>query len=98
MAVTAKIKCFSCDSTFDYYFFLRKDEEIKCPHCCTQMDEQSAKKVIHAIGEFADTNADLLKYATGLKEPLFQFDLTVNYLGNKKLARMHGFKCSDDSE
>ena len=96
MAITAKIKCFSCDNTFDYYFFLRKDDEIKCPYCYAQMDKQSSGQVIHAIGEFADINADLFKSATGFHEPLFQFDLTANYLGSEKLARLHGFKCSGD--
>ena len=76
MATIAKIKCFSCNRKFDYYFNLRKPgDEIMCPFCYAQMDESAKRSVIEAIAQHSDSNMDFRKHAQDRNEPLFQFDL-----------------------
>ena len=91
MSVTIKIRCFSCEHTFDYYFFQRKwDEPIKCPFCYVEMDHQAAKMILDAAGEYSDANKNIRNHTSGLNLPLFQFDLTTTYVSSELFNRIHG--------
>ena len=92
MSITIKIKCHSCEHTFDYYFFQRKwDETIKCPFCYAEMNHQVQKKILDAAGEFADANKDIRNFSLGFQnEPLFQFDLIVTVVDSEIFDRIHG--------
>ena len=82
MSVTIKVKCFSCNNDFHFYFLSRKEgDKIKCPLCYAEVDEQFQKQIFLVAGAFADTNSDFYMHSTELNLPLFQFDLT---------SRIHG--------
>lgn len=85
MATVAKIKCFSCSGTHDFYFEIRKAHRIQCPYCFTYMDEQTSDRALILMGYFADMSADLKKWAQGAGEPYFKLHLLDIEMENERM-------------
>ena len=73
----AKIHCFNCANSFEYYFQTNKGcTDIKCPLCLVDMDRQTSTKLTSVLGLFDDINRELYRDSiSGYGTPQFKFDL-----------------------
>ena len=86
MASIARIKCFSCNLKFEFYFNLRETgEDMVCQHCFKAIPKEIAALIHGTMASFSRDNADLRDYsAYESGNPLFQFDLLETGTGSQK--------------
>lgn len=86
MSTTAKILCKNCENQFHVYWNNLKSEEeqLRCPHCLTVMDEKMSRDVINALATVHDLNYHFQKYHSERGEPLFSVSIEETYVPANK--------------